>query len=121
MIHIDDTTHRTKVFFDDNHIKTIPKKYADIFGEKHIINPRKKRLTKEERFELEVSLFEMDLHMNHPYAYQLIKRSAANFVRKVTTNRDQYYELVYKNNFSVKVPIDMYRLCLDKREIKRNY
>ena len=120
MIHID-TTHRTKVFFDDNHIKTIPKKYSDIFGEKHIINPRKKRLTKEERFELEVSLFEMDLHMNHPYAYKLIKRSAANFVIKVTTNRDQYYELVYKNNFSVKVPIDMYRLCLDKIEIKRNY
>ena len=120
MININ-TTHLTKVFFDDNHIKTIPKKYSDIFREKHIINPRKKRLTKEERFELEVSLFEMELHIKHPYAYKLIKRSAASFVRKITTNSDQYYELVYKNKLSVRVPINMYRLCLEKIEIKRNY
>ncbi|SDS13422.1 hypothetical protein SAMN04487764_1529 [Gillisia sp. Hel1_33_143] len=120
MIHINETA-RTKVFLDDTHVKTIPNKYTDIFKEKHIINPLKKRLTREERFQLEVSLFEKQLFDDHRYAYNLIKRSSPDFVQIVTTPFSKYYELVYKNRMKVKVSADLYNLSIDKKEIKRNY
>jgi hypothetical protein len=120
MISIEVTT-RTKVFLDQEHVKTIPNKYEDIFREKHIINPKRKRLTQEERFKLEVSVAEFELRSRSVHAYNLVKRSIPDFVRKVTTLHNHYYELVYKNKVAIKVPIDLWRLCQDKREIKRNY
>jgi len=95
MISIEKTT-RTKVFLDEKHVKTIPAKYQDIFKEKHIINPLRKRLTQEERFKLEVSVAETELRQRSIYAYNLVKRSIPDFVRKVTTLHNHYYELVYK-------------------------
>lgn len=112
---------RTKVYIGDDHVKTIPSKYADVFKQKHIINNRKKRLTREERFNLEVSIWEKVLKKEYPYAYNLIKRSSPDHVRKVITHQGKYYELVYKNKMAAKVGLDIYRLCTDKSEIKRNY
>ena len=115
-------TARTKIFLGKKHVKTIPEKYADVFKKKHIINSLKKRLTREERFRLEVSLFELNLKRDHPFAYNLIKRSIPDYVRKVTTvHSGNYYELVYKNKMAAKVGVNIYKLCQDQREIKRNY
>jgi len=112
---------RTKVFIDEQHIKTIPLKYASVFKKKHITNNLKKRLTREERFNLEVSIWEVKLKKEHPYAYDLIKRSFPNYVRNVSTPHSRYYELVYKNKMSIKVGVDLYRLSLNTTEINRNY
>ena len=114
-----DETNRTKVFLEDRHVKTIPNKYSRVLKKKHIINPKRKRLTREERFKLEVALLEENLKSSH--IYHLIKRSTPAFVREVTTPYDQYYELVYKNRMGVKIGIDIYRLCPDKESIKRNF
>lgn len=115
-------TARTKIFLGKKHVKTIPQKYADVFRKKHIINNLKKRLTREERFRLEVSLFELNLKNDSPLIYDLIKRSIPDHVRKVTTvHSGRYYELVYKNRMAAKVGVEIFKLCLDQREIKRNY
>lgn len=120
-INITKTTY-TKVFLGDNHIKTIPEKFASVFAEKHVINPLKKRLTKEERFNLEVSLFEMNLKHENFLIYNLVKRSKPTLVRKITTVHSQtYYELVYKNKRALKVGIELYRLSPEKKELNRNY
>ena len=72
-----------KVFRSERHIKTMPSKFEPVLREKHIINPLRKRLTKEERFKLEVSLFESVLKQEKPLVYEYIKRSVPQNVQLV--------------------------------------
>ena len=114
--------HGIRVLYDQDHVKTIPGKFENVVKKKHIINPLRKRLTREERFRLEVALFERNLKIEQPMIYHLVKRSIPEFVRKVKTFHDHdYYELVYKNKISVKVHTEIYKLCTEKREINRNF
>ena len=111
-----------KILVDKEHVKTIPGKFKKVVKKKHIMNPLRKRLTAEERFLLEVALFEEVLKRERPLVYGVIKRSIPDFVRKITNFQgSEYYELVYKNKMALKTHINIYRLCPDKRDIKRNF
>ena len=109
------------VVVNDNHIKTIPSKFAGVVRKKHIINPLRKRLTREERFLLEVSLFEKKLKQENRFAYDYVKRSVPKLCRQISTQHGNYFELLYKNNMAIRVNGWLYDLAPEKTEIHRNY
>ena len=110
-----------KVFFGDVHVKTIPERFQKVIRKKHIINPTVKRLTREERFKLEVAIFEEDLRIKEPRVYDVIKRSYPLKVRKVHVIRGfDYYELVYKNKKGIRAGINLFKLSPIQENINRN-
>ena len=113
------TRKGTKVFQEDKHVKTIPGRYAELLKPKHIINPKRKRLTMEERFMLEVALFEHVLKTEMPLFYNLVKKSIPEATQKVT-DRDgiSRYELHYKNGTKLRCPPHLYRLCPNRKTPK---
>ncbi|MFC4219047.1 hypothetical protein [Flagellimonas marina] len=109
MLETVETSVGLKVYLEGIHVKTMPIKFEDVVRKKHIINPRRKRLTKEERFNLEVSIFERALKLEQPFVYNLIKRSSPKSVRSVyPMDGPHYFLLEYKNGRRVKCPKQIY-------------
>ena len=118
-------TNGCKIFLGDEHVKTVPERYAQVLKKRHLLNYTKKRLTQEERFMLEVELFELQ-HLRIPsqkWIYNLVKRSAAKGIRKIQMhNGNSYYELIYKNGQALKAPQHLYDLGINRLPaLKRNY
>ncbi|WP_271730130.1 hypothetical protein [Aquimarina algiphila] len=108
-----------KIYHNGNHVKTVPAKYSNVITLKHIINPIKKRLTAEERFRLEISLFEFTLSCEEKYVYDLIKRSIPQAVQKVVNYEGVIrFVLIYKNSKRIRISKSLYDLCSNKLEVK---
>jgi len=107
----DITPKGVKVYDGENHIKTYPIKFYEVFKPKHIIIPNRIRLTLEERFLLEVSIYEQHLKLECPLVYNLIKRSTPVNVRKVfPKDGPHYFLLAYKNGIRIKCPKPIYNV-----------
>jgi len=118
-------TSGCKVYLGDDHIKTVPERYASVIKKRHLLNYTKKRLTQEERFFLEVELFERE-YLRIPsqkWIYNLVKRSKPKGVRSIKPpNGNSYYELVYKNGQALKAPQHIYDLGINRLPaLNRNY
>ncbi len=99
------TPRGLKVFIDDIHVKTTPSRFKQVLAKKYILNPRRKRLIKEERFLLEVALYERELKKFQPLVYEKVKKSTPINVRQVyPPTGPHYYQLAYSNDIKIKCP-----------------
>ena len=119
------TTNGCKIFLGDEHVKTVPERYAQVLKKRHLLNYTKKRLTQEERFILEVELYKREL-LSTPalnWVYRLVDHSKATGIRQIKPhNGSSYYELVFANGQALKAPQHLYDLGVNRLPaLKRNY
>jgi hypothetical protein len=96
----------TKVLLDDNHVKTIAKKYSLVFNKvNHKMTFDKKRLTDNERRLLEIQLhwhnYIKKLASSNKHLYELIKNASPTAARKVITHSGERMEIVLDNNIRI--------------------
>ncbi|MEM1339853.1 MAG: hypothetical protein AAF634_05015 [Bacteroidota bacterium] len=98
-----------KIVLDGVHIKTTPSRYKRVIRIKHILNPKRKRLIKEERFLLEVAIYEKALKQHQPLVYEKVKRSSPKNVRLVyPPDGPRFYLLTYNNQIKIRCPKQIY-------------
>lgn len=101
-----------KVFHNDIHVKTIPKKFKDIpFLPERFQEAKYKRLSVDERLKLEVDLFKMNLEK---YSAELIKDLDMKKVEEVHVNDGTSYYVGVFGRLKVKIPYSIFRLCTNQ-------
>jgi hypothetical protein len=101
-----------KIFYKKRHVKTIPRKFRDLPGLGQRFKDSKfKRLSRKERFDLEIELFVM--RSNRPVR-QLIHGLKVEKVQEVRTNQKGLYHVALFGNYRVRIPYNIFRLCDNK-------
>lgn len=97
---------------NDNYIKLIPVKYADIEDLDHLLEDEsKKRLTDKERLNIELKIFKDEIKKNK-YVFELIEnRKLLRVELNKVRNHDAYYTAVFDNNIKVKCSTDLFYAC----------
>lgn len=118
MLQLITTRNRVYLGFNSDKIKMIPKRYQK--KDKTIINNSivdrtKLRLSQIERFNIEYAYFLLELEINDPFVFRVVKNLDVNKVFKVNVKfGDNRYELQYNNSYYIKIPKRLYLLFPDK-------
>lgn len=111
-----------KIYIDNNHVKTIPKKYKTVV-KACFLETTTKRLTAQEKFMLEVALFKEYLKKHQPLVFNYVAKNKPIKSNKIIVFNTEkpYYEIVFDNNISVVCPVKLHTISPIKKNIFRNY
>lgn len=99
-----------KLMYAGKHTKTIPKRFESILNLEHYIEDfDRKRLTKSERFNMELVLFRSELGRHEK---ELVEGLSYVRSESVKTNEGGHYYTVVFGMYAIKCPIELYNCSI---------